>query len=208
MNNFFNFKIAEFNERYGTDWEDFKLIIDDYTDYHFQKIWELYHLDDINRMSEGIVNQLLKFMEISYSRVESLAEKKLKLRKNISRNKEKGFASQYLEELTGLVGAGAKIYSGYDLGAWRWMSAEKNTPHVPGARWVDPEEFDQEGDLDFIRFPTEKEHFKIYFDVKTIDDSQLDLIVQKLRASALMPAFYNIYLISIADGRINILKEI
>jgi len=182
-NNFFNFKIPRFNLKYGTDWTDFSAIIEENTDHYFEKAWQLYHLNDINKMSTRVVQAVLNVLKIPYTDADTMFTKKLRLRQWATKFINKGLGDIYLdigEEITGTRGV---LWNGAVIGIWRWGYARHN----------------------LIRWSQDQPQFVILFDVKTLDSDELDQIQSLLQDKSYRPAFHRIYLV---DSSYNILRTI
>jgi hypothetical protein len=189
MNNYFNFTIPKFNEQYGVDWDDFNDIVEDNVDYLFAAIWELYWLADPDYMPLQAIEKALRALKITFSGTETTAQKKLYLRKFLTTFKDKGSADIYLDYAEAITGIRGVIYSGYTEGAWKWGETR----------------FPKSGlsNIDYIRWAGQSSKFMFYIDVKTVDDDELDAIVEVYRLPYLLPAFYKIVLI---DSSFNILR--
>ena len=89
--------------------------------------------------------------------------------------------------VTGVTGITGILYAGTDyVNRWDVSRWQDTTPAI-----------------DLIRWPSDNPHFVIYFDVKTLDNGELDQIVDLLRDASVLPAFYQILLI---DSDFNILR--
>ena len=191
MNNFFNFEIPYFNEKYGTDWDDFNTIVEDNTDYYFEKIWQLYWLNDPNYYSTRVVEKVLDSLGVPYGPTDTLEMKKLSVRKFLTNFRDKGLDSVYLDIQEAVVGTRGVIYTGLDAGVTRWNIS----------RWA------VKGNVGFWarKWSTPITKFYIYIDCKTLDNTELDTIMYAYRQDFILPAFYQIYL---TDSSLNILRTV
>jgi hypothetical protein len=191
MNNYFNFKIPFFNYQFGSDWGSFNSIVDDNVDYLMQKTEDLYKIKDITMMPILATELSLNLRKIETNPEESIALKKLKLRKFSTNFKEKGTSKIYLDYAENIVGARGKLYNAYGLGGTRWgfsIWPNVGSPDPNDRVWA-----------------TVTVAYQIYVDVKTTDPELLDAIVDVYRQSFLMPAFYKIFLV---DSEFNILRSV
>lgn len=190
MNNDYNFKIPVYNADYGKDWNNFLDIIEENIDHSFEKTWSLYHLQDIDRMPNRVIEILLDVFGILYNADDSTQVKRLLLRNNIAKYINKGLASLYLEvgeSITGLVGG---LYNYKTIGYFEWDKSS----------W-----YGNAPDSDDIVWGNSGNLWYVYFDVKTTDSNKLDDIQRLLQETPMKPAFYTIYLI---DSSWNILRTI
>lgn len=195
-NKFFNFSIPKFNQNYGSDWSGFTTIINDNVDNLFLKIWQIYHLIDIDRMSATVLEYWISLKGIISNDDDTVPIKKAKLRQWLTKHRDKGLAVIYEERCSSVTGLTPTIYNGADF-VWRWP----DNAQTMGSRWQgsgDPE-------LDYIRWPDDNPQFSILIDVKTLVAAELDEIVALLRERPVLPAFYKIYLI---DSDFNILRTV
>lgn len=179
-NDFFNIKIPNFQEKYGEDWAQWKSIVEEFNDYLFQKTWELYFLNDLNRISERALEFLLDSLRVHYDANDTLLTKKLKLRTYVSQYENKALSQVYLDIQEAIVGTRGVIYSGYEVGVWRWGVSRWKGSGTSGTN---------------IRWAVNGAQFEIYINVKTSDSTLLDQIQAMYRRPSLKPAFYKIYLV-------------
>jgi len=180
-NNWFNFKLPEFYEKYGSDWDDFSDIIEDNTDYAFLKTWQLYHIIDITRMPLRVTEWWLDLLRIGYDEDDTLTTKKAKLRFFANKYANKGLAEIYIDvarEVSGVDGS-FRLPSG---DAWTWGSARP-------AHWS--------GSID--------SRHMVWFEPGTSDSDELDAIQALFQSKEMRPAFYKMYLVDSGD---TILREI
>src|SRR4030043_1508607 len=97
MNNFFNFTIPYFCSEYGADWDGFNTIVEDNTDYLFEKIWDFYKLNDPNFFSTRVAELVLQSLKIPFTELDTLQTKKQYIRKFLTNFKNKGSADIYLD---------------------------------------------------------------------------------------------------------------
>jgi len=182
MNEFFNFKIPDYNLRYGLDWGNFKSIVGDNVDYVFKKIFECYHLKDLNKMPLSIIERFLKQYKIDFYPTDTTETKITKLRFYFQSQKRKTLQDFYLDLIENIVGVRGIIYSGEEIsGAFEWDTSA----------WYDDEAIDP----DSITWGSESSKFLIFINVKTIDEELINQILSVLRAENILPAFYKIFLI-------------
>ena len=174
MNNYFNVNIPSFNDRHGNDWEPFKQIVEDETDYHFQKIFELYYLNNIDRMPDRIVKAILDIMDVEYSNFDTPASRKNKLRTLASKYTDKGLEVIYADVITPITSIAPDFYNGAVYSAMRWGVMRWGT-----MRW-------SSGSLTF----------HILIETYTTDNDELDEIERLLTEKVMKPAFYKIFLLS------------
>lgn len=191
MNEYFNFRLPDFNALHGNDWQDFLDIEEDYVDDLYDKTYELYYLNDINRMSNRVVNINLDVLGVAYEPSDSPDTKRIKLRNLANESVNKGMDVVYLDIAEAIVGIRGTIKGGQDIGVYRWgVSRWKGTP-----TWQSY----------YIRWTIGGNQFIIYIDVKTLDNGELDQIQSLFQHEYLLPAFYQIYLI---DSSFNVLRTI
>lgn len=191
-NNFFNFKLPEFYEKYGSDWSDFITTMDDNTDHVFDKVWQLYWLNDINLWTEKVTEHYLDTYKIDYDSSDTFQSKKSKFKTGVTKFKDKALASIYIEAAQDITGIAGDLYSGYSSSSWVWSESFIGDSSTAIQ-------------TDEIMFGGGTAQFRIYFDVKTTDSGELDLIQDMLEDEVLRPAFYDMYLI---DSSFNILRTI
>lgn len=192
MNNYFNFNIPYFNQEYGEDWDNFKSIIDDNVDYLMEKTFHLYWLNDPNLWTEKITETQLDLYKIPYNSDDTFLTKKAKFYTGITRFKNKGLASIYIDAAADIVGVDGDIYSGSETSSWIWGESfwgDATTPFNAGE----------------MAWGASVSQFYIYFDVKTTDSGELDEIELVLEDDMLLPAFYQMFLI---DSSFTILRTI
>jgi len=178
MNNYFNFKIPDFQQKYGEDWNDFLSVVDDNVDNIINKTIQLYWLKDPSRMTLLALEASLDLRGITYTTNDSTATKKFKLRQFNPTFRDKGLADPYLdlaENITGVRGSLSyyNLYSVWDGSGVLWDG--------DSTRW--------DGDGEGI--------FVILFNIKTTDPDQINTILTLLKEKTMKPAFY--YLILIDD---------
>jgi hypothetical protein len=191
MNNYFNFKIPEFNEKFGEDWGAFKAIIDDNVDYIINKTIDLYRLRDISVMPIMAVEASLRTKGIRFNSTDTTQMKKLRLRKFNTTHKSKATASFYLDIAEALVGTRGVVYNGYVYGTFIHDTSI----------WPDP---DSPTDKDWV-WSTSENKFQMYIDVKTTNNDLLDTILSIYRQPDMLSAFYVVFLI---DSTFNILRSV
>lgn len=186
-----NFKLPVYCEKYGTDWTNFLSIVEENGyDHTIKKIWELYWLVQIDKMSEKIVQIYIDLLKIPYASTDDLKTKKLRLRTFVSKQADKALEDIYLDIGEGIVGIRGNLYLEDNL-VWRWDSG----------RWYGGTDRLQQ----FLRWPSSNPKFVVYFDCKTLDSTELDQIQELLRDDNILPAFYKMYLV---DDNFNILRTI
>lgn len=190
MNNYFNFKIPDFCEKYGSDWDDFKSIINFNVDYLINKTIQLYWLLDPNYFNVRVVEKVLESLDLQYNKKDSLSLKKYYVRKFVSTFKLKGLKATYLNIQENIVGVRGELYFGNSIGSMRWGYS----------RWENGD--DEPTDWKWTIFEST---FSVYIDCKTLNDDLLDLLVDSYKQGWLLPAFYRIYLI---DSNFNILRKV
>ncbi|TGN20818.1 hypothetical protein [Leptospira idonii] len=190
MNHFFNIKFPEFIEKYGKDWTQFQTILNEYVDFYFKKVWELYQFNNVNTINEKAIDWILKALKIEYTGNDNLKTKKIKLRYFISQYRKKGLAEIYLNLQEAVVGERGSIVSGQSLGVWRWGFSRWHGSTIQASD---------------IRWSLAGSQFEIYINCKTTENSLLDEIVLLYRQSSILPAFYKIYLV---DDSYNILRTV
>ena len=191
MNNYFNFQIPYFNDRYGEDWDSFKTIVDDNVDYAYAKVEGLYWLNDIDRTTVRAVEKALQALKIPFDATDTVAAKKAKLKTFVSKYADKGLAQPYIDLAYAVTGLAGEFTMEWERGGWIWGEAS----------WYDGVDADE----DTITWGASVSQFVVYFDVKTTDNNELDLIQSLLRDKSMKPAFYQIYL---TDSSFNILRTI
>jgi hypothetical protein len=181
-NQFYNFRIPDFQDKYGDDWDGFQAVIDDNWDYVFKKAWELYHLVDLNRMPVRVVEYQMNLRSIDFSYSDTAVTKKVNLRNFVNKYVNKGLASVYLDIAEGVTGSVGDLYLDWDRSGFDW-------------------------DVDHWDFTWQDEgsKFIILFDVKTTDSGELDEIQALLQDESVKPAYYKIVLV---DSDFNILRSI
>lgn len=191
MNNYFNFEIPLFSEKYGTDWDDFKDIIEDANDNLFAKTFQLYWLLDPDYYTNRVAEIILDVLDIDFSSSDTLAVKKSKIRGFLSDLSKKGMEDFYLDPAEDIVGIRGEIYitDGRQVSRRGMMRRAVVGSGFDGAKW----------------HVTEQSGFNIYIDVKTLNGTELDQIEEYYRRDEYLPGFYQIYLI---DSSFNILRTI
>ena len=188
-NNYFNFKIPDFNERWGEDWSDFQTIIDDNVDHLIEKIVQLYWLKKPDRMTVIALELAMRFRQITIVSDDTLAQKRYKLRHYNSLYKEKSLGSFYLDPVESIVGTAGDLYLASDL----WDG------------WILDEFVFGDPDHGIFGGIEEDNKWTFFFDVKTTDAGLLDQILECLRDKPMVPAFYRLILI---DSSWNILEVV
>lgn len=191
MNNYFNFTIPDFNQRYGEDWNNFNTITENNVDYMIKKVIDLYRLNDITRTPLIVTEYIMKLLGLKIETTDTLSIKKYKVRKYNSTAKAKATNDLYLDYAENVVGTRGAIYNGYVIGSF--VHDESSWPDS-----VTPNEDDWV-------WSNNETRFIIYIDVKTLDEDLLDQIQTLYREDFLLPAFYVVYLI---DSEFNILRSI
>jgi len=190
-NNFFTFTRPYYTQKYGEDWADFDTIVDDTTDYTFEKVWQLYWLNDPNYFTTRICEIVLESLGIQYELTDTLKSKKLAIRKFLTQFKNKGISEVYLDIQESIVGTRGDVYTGLDAGVTRWNASRWGVTGNVGT-WA-------------RKWSTSTTPFYIYIDCKTVDNGELDQIMYEFRKSHLLPAFYQIYL---TDSSLTILRTV
>lgn len=186
MNNFFNFQLPVFQEKYGNDWTDFKTITDDNVDYFMAKIWDLYKLNDPNFYTTRVAEIVLDSLGVPYSAPETLVTKKQYVRKFLTNFKDKGSADVYLDIQETIVGTRGTIYTSLDYFTWLW---DEST-------WGDTDEVEN------IIWSGDDAAYYVFIDCKTTNAALLTQIVDSYNQDFLFPAFYKIILV---DSDYNVL---
>ena len=181
-NLFYNYNIPTFQNKYGDDWDGFQTVMDDNWDYAFQKAWEFYHLIDINRMLNRVVEYQLDLRSIDFSSSDTVLTKRINLRNFVNKYINKGLASIYIDIAFGVTGLDGDLYLDYSLNGWEWDTSEWN-----------------------FSWQADESLFIVLFDVKTTDSGELDEIQLLLQDESVKPAYYKIILI---DSSFNILRAI
>jgi hypothetical protein len=190
MNNYINFKLPEWQEKYGQDWTSFKTIIDEYIDHYVSKITGLFRYNDINTIPERGLEWILTLLQIPFNSTDTFVSKKTKMRYFVGQYRRKGLADVYLDIQENIVGVRGTITSGLELGVWRWGIS----------RWHDGTRKKSD-----IRWSLAGSQFEIYIFCETTDSDKLDAIELLYRQSSIKPAFYAVYLV---DEEYNILRTI
>ena len=189
-NNFFNFNLPALTEKYADDWASFKSTMQDNFDHYAGKVWDLYILRCVNKMTARIVQRFMDLRQIPYTANDTLAEKKFKIRKHVSRYADKGLDDIYLDAAEDISSGGrGALYTGIAM-YWRWEHS----------RWYGTTDAD-----DYTRWPSDNPLYDIFFDVKTLVGTELDQIVALLREGSMLPAFYQMYLV---DSSFNVLRTV
>lgn len=185
MNNYFNFKLPNFISEYGSDWQDFVDIMEEYCDELYLKTEQLYKIIDINKMIDrNIINNLILY-RIYYDSSYTPAMRRTAFRSVVTESTNKGLRLVYHNICLSITGLAPDFYLGLDL-VHRWNTTR---------RW------------NFSRWPatgTDK-YFQIYIDVKTIDNTELDNIANMIRQDQYSPIFYRVYLV---DSSFTVLRSI
>ncbi|MCP4648825.1 MAG: hypothetical protein GY853_01915 [PVC group bacterium] len=185
-NNYYNFTIPSFNSSSGTDWDSFQTIVDDNTDYIMNKTYRLYWLKAISKMPIRALERALKLRKIKFTTSDATSVKRFKLRSFVSSFANKGLADTYIDlafSITGIRGTLSISVDGWTWGESAWAPGEDS-------RW---------GGIGVASI------YNVYFNVKTTDEGELDLIEALLLEKTNRPAFYQIILI---DDDQNILRVV
>jgi hypothetical protein len=185
-NNYFNFSIPQFNLDNGEDWDDFKDLIDDWVDHFIQKIMRLYWFRHPDKIPLIALEKSLRLRKINFNATDPVSLKRFKYRNFNPSFKGKAMSDMYLdiaEAITGIRGTIGYSTDGLVWGEWAWADGESN-------EW---------GGIN------EDSVYNIFFNVKTTDENELDLIYNALMDKTYRPAFYQLYLI---DDDENILRVI
>ncbi len=182
MNNFLNFRLPDFQNKYGSDWNDFIDLMEEIYDEIYVDTVDLYSLSNIDKMRDEIVIILLSLFKIETTLLDTKGTRKNKLREFVNVYRKKGLAEIYLdvgESVTGLIG---NLYTAKEKGGW--VIGEDIIP---------------------LRLESEQDLFIILYDAKTVDAGEIDIIVSMLRDKYLYPAFYKMYIV---DSSLNVLAEV
>ena len=190
-NLYFNYEIPYFNYAQGVDWDKYKDIIGENTDFIFGKTFDLYKLDEVNYYDSKVVEIKMQALGIDYSITDSLAVKKTKIRTFLSKYRNKGLAKVYEDLAESVTGSVPDIYSGIIVGNYIWSISA----------WGTITDYDSV----VMSWGDALNRFNIYIDVKTIDSALLDIIVVLYQEPPILPAFYKIYLI---DSDFKILRGV
>jgi len=186
-----NFKLPDLLENYGQDWSDFLDITTENNDYNFNKIWELYYLVDIDRMPLQVLESLLRNLKINYDAADSFQIKKILLRSHAGKYINKGLDIIYIEAAKSITGLDGVLHNFDSVGYMEWGQSiwpDTSSPSIDDWVWAEMDDL-----------------YIIYFDVKTLDNDELDDIQRLLQDETLKPAFYKMYLI---DSNFIILRTI
>lgn len=190
-NKFFNPKLPEFITKFGKDWTSFRTLFDSWVDDTVDKVFGLRHEKSINNGSLKSIERQMRTKGITIDVLDTLLDKKIKLRQFVKKHQKKGMEETYLDPIQEIVGVRGVIYSGRDVRTWKWNSS----------RWRRTDAVEANTDIIWsISVP----RFVIYIDVKTTDSGLLDEI-QQLLEGELRPAYYTIKLI---DSAFNVLRTI
>lgn len=186
MNNYFTYNIPDFQDKNGSDWTDFKDILEDWTDFLISKVIQMYWFRQPDKIPLIALEKSLKLRNIKFNSSDSINLKRFKYRNFNTSFKRKALADIYLdiaEAITGIRGSISYSTEGLEWGTWAWSPGEAN-------EW---------GGI------TSNSVYNIYFNVKTTDEAELDLIYNTLMDKTYRPAFYQIILI---DDDQNVLRVI
>jgi len=190
MNKFYNIKYPEFIEKYGSDWTAFKTNINSWIDDSISKIFKIRREENINTASNRAIELKLRTRGIAIDPLDSLLDKKIKLRQFVRKYQDKGLQATYLDPIEEIVGIRGVIYSGRKIKTWKWNTSKWQKQSSTSANDI----------MWSISAPS----FTIYIDVKTTNATLLDQIERLIR-NELLPAYYEIYLI---DSSFNVLRVI
>lgn len=185
-NNYFNFYIPDFNLKYGEDWDDYKEIIDDWVDNFIAKIIQLYWFRCPDKIPLIALELSLRLRKIKFSATDPVNLKRFKYRNFNPSFKGKALSDMYLdiaEAITGIRGSINYSTEGLEWGDWAWATGEDNEWGGINAASV----------------------YNIFFNVKTTDEAELDLIYNALMDATYRPAFYQLILI---DDDQNVLRAV
>ncbi len=196
-NNFYQFKIPYFNEKYGSDWDSFTTVINDNVDYVMNKTYQLYWLFDPNYYTTRVAEAVSDSLEIDYTEITTLAVKKYNIRKFLTKYANKGLADTYLDVQEAIVGTRGVIYTGYQYG-WKHHTTSTDNNN----RWGSATSGTFGGAFKWTKASPQ---FYIYIDAKTTDSGLLDLLVEEYRQPSMLPAFYQIYIV---DSSNNLLRTV
>lgn len=180
---------------YGSDWGPFESITENWIDYMIRKAWELYFLNNLDTMSNKAVAWELNFLKVEIDPLDTELTRRIKLRLLSSKYKSKGLAKLYLDIAEKIVGVRGEIISGITKGSWIWNESI----------WPYPPPNNDDKHLFFVWQTVGAGQFDVLFNVKTTDESKLNLIVSLIRQKSFKPAFYRFLLI---DDAGNILRRI
>lgn len=117
-NNYFNFKIPDFNEKFGDDWDNFKTIIDSEVDTLISKIMRLYWMMDPSKMPIRAVELAMQLRDITINDDDSLTVKRGKVRDYNSRYTNKGLAEPYEQLVEDVTGETPIFTLGITINGW------------------------------------------------------------------------------------------
>jgi hypothetical protein len=185
-NNYFNYTIPTFNLESGQDWQDYKDIIDDWVDHYISKIIQLYNFRQPDKIPLIALELSLKLRGIKINTADPVNVKRFKYRNFNTSFKGKALGDIYLdiaESVTGIRGSITYSTEGLEWGTWEWSPGGDN-------EW---------GGLNASSI------YNIFFNVKTTDEAELDIIYDLLMNRTYRPAFYQLILI---DDDQNVLRVI
>lgn len=175
MNNYYNIKIPDYNLKYGDDWDLFKQYVDDQNDYVFKKTFELYYLNNIDRMPDRIVKIILDIMDVQYDESDTPATMKNKLRTLANKYINKGLDVIYIDVIEPVTSITPDFYLAAVESSFRWGVA----------RWG------------HLRWTSDgAATFQVLIETYVTDDAILDEVQRLLQEKVLKPAFYQVYLLS------------
>ncbi len=192
-NNFVNFELPRFQDKYGTDWDDYVSIRQEFLDHIALKIWQIYHLNNVGTMGEKAMEFLLQSLRIEFDSTDTFLTKKIKLRTFVSRYQRKSLEDVYLDIQEEIVGTRGTIYSGHSVGVWRHEYSRRFGAETPVQQ------------AEHIRHSSSGSQFETYIDVQTSDATKLDQITALYRIPSIRPAFYQIYLV---NGNFTVLRTV
>jgi hypothetical protein len=194
MNNYFNFIIPEFNQRYGVDWEDFTEIIDYEVDNVMNKTYQLYWLREVDKMPLLALELSMKLRGITVFSDETIQQKRLRVRSFNTDFKRKATEDIYLDYAEEIFGERGDTYPGYLISNRVWGTSHWPIPSSP--------------DSDDMIWSGLSSHFTVYVMPKpsgTASDADLDELVATYQEPFLLPAFYKIFLI---DNNYQIVRSV
>jgi hypothetical protein len=186
MNNYFDYKIPTFLLENGSDWKYFKDIMEEYVDTLFAKVMEMYWFRQPDKIPLIALEKSLNLRNIKFNASDSVNLKRFRYRNFNTSFKGKALVDMYLdlaEAITGVRGIIGYSTEGLVWGTWAWSPGEKN-------EW---------GGI------TSASVYNIYFNIKTTDPAEIELVYNALMEKTYRPAFYQLILI---DDDQNILRVV
>ena len=191
MNKFYNIRYPEFINKYGEDWSGFKSIVDRAVDIIIEAIFQIRNEHNINTMSERVVDIHMRVRGITIDSSDTLLDKKIKLRTFVSKHQKKGLDVIYLDIAEEIVGTRGVIYLESAVGGRIWGQSV----------WPDP----LSAQPNEMSWTSDGYLFRVYIDVKTLDNGELDNIKRLYLDPTVRPSYYKIFLI---DSDFNILRTV